>query len=151
MPPAPANLPAILGFLDLAGIAVFAISGAARLAAGAEKTMVTIKGRDVARGVPRELSIEQGEIAEALAEPVGQILQIVRVALESTAPEIAADIIEGGIIMTGGGSLLPDIDTLLAEETGLPVRIAENALDCVALGAGRALEDSAYRGMLQAA
>ena len=110
-----------------------------------------IKGRDVARGVPRELAIEQGEIAEALAEPVGQIVQIVRVALESTAPEIAADIIEGGIIMTGGGSLLPDIDVLLAEETGLPVRIAENALDCVALGAGRALEDAAYRGMLQAA
>ncbi|HEX7751163.1 MAG TPA: rod shape-determining protein [Novosphingobium sp.] len=126
------------------------VGSAKQDAEGSTRTAL-IKGRDVARGVPRELSIEQGEIADALSEPVGQIVQVVRVALESTAPEIAADIIEGGIIMTGGGSLLPDIDTLLAEVTGLPVRIAENALDCVALGAGRALEDGAYRGMLQAA
>ena len=109
-----------------------------------------IKGRDVVRGVPRELEISGEEIAEALSDPVGQIVAIVRSALENTAPEIAADIIEGGIIMTGGGSLLGQIDRLLARETGLPVRIADNPLDCVALGAGRALEDPAYRGVLHA-
>lgn len=74
-----------------------------------------------------------------------------RAALEQTAPEIAADIIEGGIIMTGGGSLLAEIDSVLALATGLPVRVADNALNCVAFGAGRALEDPAYRGVLQAA
>jgi rod shape-determining protein MreB len=110
-----------------------------------------IKGRDVVMGVPREISITRAEIAEALAEPVGQIVELVRAALEQTAPEIAADIIEGGIIMTGGGSLLAEIDSVLALATGLPVRVADNALNCVAFGAGRALEDPAYRGALQAA
>jgi rod shape-determining protein MreB len=123
--------------------------GSAKVEAGERK--VLIKGRDVARGVPRELSIDQDEIVAALADPVAQIVQVVRSALENTAPEIAADIIDGGIIMTGGGSLLPAIDVILSEETGLPVRVADNALDCVALGAGRALEDNAYRGILQAA
>jgi rod shape-determining protein MreB len=75
----------------------------------------------------------------------------VRSALENTAPEIAADIIEGGIVMTGGGSLLAGIDRLLAIETGLPVKVAENPLNCVAFGAGRALEDAAYQGVLHAA
>jgi rod shape-determining protein MreB len=110
-----------------------------------------IKGRDIAMGVPREIEITQAEVVEAIAEPLGQILEIVRSALESTAPEIAADIIEGGIIMTGGGSLLPEIDTVIARQTGLPVRVAENPLDCVALGAGRALEDASYHGVLHAA
>ncbi len=123
--------------------------GSAKVESGGRRAL--IKGRDVARGVPRELSIDQDEIVGALTEPVGQIVQVVRSALENTAPEIAADIIDGGIIMTGGGSLLPQIDTILAEETGLPVRVADNALDCVALGAGRALEDNAYRGVLHAA
>ncbi len=107
-----------------------------------------IKGRDVARGVPREITITQAEIAEALSESVGQIVQVVRAALENAAPEIAADIIEGGIIMTGGGSLLGDIDGCLARETGLPVRVADNPLNCVAIGAGRTLEDPAYHGVL---
>ncbi len=114
---------------------------------GAPRTAL-IKGRDVARGVPREISITQAEIADALAECVGQIVQVVRSALENAAPEIAADIIEGGIIMTGGGSLLADIDLCLARETGLPVRVAENPLNCVAIGAGRALEDPLYHGVL---
>ncbi|MCB2080187.1 MAG: rod shape-determining protein [Novosphingobium sp.] len=107
-----------------------------------------IKGRDVVRGVPRELEIDGDEVAEALADPVSQIVEVVRSALENTAPEMAADIIEGGIIMTGGGSLLADIDTLLAHETGLPVRVADNPLDCVALGAGRALEEAEYKAVL---
>ncbi|HEY0960287.1 MAG TPA: rod shape-determining protein [Novosphingobium sp.] len=121
--------------------------GSARMADGANED-AHIKGRDVVRGVPRELVISRSEIVEALAEPVGQIVEVVRSALEHTPPEIAADIIEGGIIMTGGGSLLAEIDNVLSLETGLPVRIAPNPLDCVALGAGRALEDPAYRGVL---
>lgn len=114
---------------------------------GIERTAL-IKGRDVARGVPTEITITQAEIVEALAEPVGQIVEAVRGALENTAPEIAADIIEGGIIMTGGGSLLAEIDTVLAQCTGLPVRVAENPLNCVAFGAGRALEEPEFRGVL---
>jgi rod shape-determining protein MreB len=109
-----------------------------------------IKGRDLTQGKPREIVISQTDIIEALAEPIGQIVEVVRHALENTAPEIAADIIDGGIIMTGGGSLLANVDVLLARETGLPVRVADNPLNCVALGAGRALEDAAYRGVLHA-
>ncbi|MEJ5979091.1 rod shape-determining protein [Novosphingobium sp. PS1R-30] len=108
-----------------------------------------IKGRDTTRGVPREISILQSEIADALAESVGQILELVRSALEKIAPEIAADIIESGICLTGGGALLAGIDVALAEETGLPVRVADNPLSCVAIGAGRTLEDRSYQGVLQ--
>jgi rod shape-determining protein MreB len=125
--------------------------GAARIESHMEGVTAVIKGRDIVRGVPKEITISQSEIAEALAEPVGQIVQVVRSALENTAPEIAADIIEGGIVMTGGGSLLAGIDRLLAIETGLPVKVAENPLNCVAFGAGRALEDAAYQGVLHAA
>ncbi|MEO7787281.1 MAG: rod shape-determining protein, partial [Sphingomicrobium sp.] len=120
----------------------------ARVPHGVEPRRALVRGRDVARGVPREIEISQVELVEALREPVGQIIQAVRRALENTAPEIAADIIDDGITMTGGGSLLPEIDAVLADETGLPVRIAETPLVCVALGAGRALEDSDYRGAL---
>ncbi|MFA7601593.1 MAG: rod shape-determining protein [Novosphingobium sp.] len=124
--------------------------GTARIAKEKPPVGTQIKGRDVARGVPREIALTQAEVLDAIAEPLGQIVEIVRVALESTAPEIAADIIDAGIIMTGGGSLLPEIDTVLARETGLPVRVADNALDCVALGAGRALEDTSYHCVLHA-
>ena len=110
-----------------------------------------VRGRDVARGVPMEITLNQAEIAEALTEPVGRIVHVVRVALERCQPEIAADIIDEGITMTGGGSLLRDIAMLLADETGLPVRVAENPMSCVALGAGRALEDPDYRGALHPA
>lgn len=107
-----------------------------------------IKGRDIGQGRPAELSITQAEITEALADCVGQIVQVVRSTLERTAPEIAADLIGGGIIMTGGGSLLAGIDTVLARATGLPVRVADNPLNCVAMGAGRTLEEPAYQGVL---
>lgn len=119
-------------------------------ARGAERTAV-IKGRDVARGRPQEVEIGGIEIAEALAEPVAQIVQTVRAALEHTPPEIAADIVDAGIVMTGGGSLLPEIAAVLSESTGLPVTIADDPLNCVALGAGRALEDPIYRGVLHPA
>ncbi len=108
----------------------------------------TIKGRDVIRGVPCELEITAQEIAEALADPVSQIVEAVRNALENTAPEIAADIIDGGIILTGGGSLLGQLDKVVSEATGLRVRVADNPLECVALGAGMALEDAGYQGVL---
>jgi len=117
---------------------------------GAQPHTAKIRGRDVVRGVPTERTISQEEIVEALAETVGQIVDGVRNALEMTAPEIAADIIEGGIVMTGGGSLLVGLDTVLAESTGLPVIRADDPLYCVARGAGRALEDMEYRGVLHA-
>jgi len=106
------------------------------------------RGQDVAKGVPSEISITQAEVAEALREPISQIIHIVEAALEQTKPEIAADVIDRGITMTGGGSLLRNIDALIADETGLPVQLAEAPLICVALGAGRVLEDPAFRETL---
>ena len=126
-------------------------AGAARLFGSEVEAMTKIRGRDVARGVPLEVEVARSLIVEALGEPVGQIVQAVRLALEGTPPEIAADIIDAGIVMTGGGSLLPGIDAVLAEETGLRVRIADDPMNCVALGAGRALEDPFYRSVLRAA
>ena len=122
--------------------------GSALVPQDADDTHCVIKGRDLVRGRPQELRVTQREISDALSEPVSQIVAIVRTALENTAPEIAADIVESGIVMTGGGSLLADIDTVLAHETGLPVMIAEDPLSCVALGAGRTLEDASYGGVL---
>jgi rod shape-determining protein MreB len=107
-----------------------------------------VRGRDVSRGVPHEIQLCQAQVADALAEPVSQIVEVVRTALEHTQPEIAADVIDQGITMTGGGSLLRNIDTLIHEATGLPVHIADNAMNCVALGAGQTLEDQVLRGAL---
>jgi rod shape-determining protein MreB len=120
--------------------------GAATLSG--EPRTARIRGRDVVRGVPTERHIGEEEIVEALGETGGQIVEAVRRALERTAPEIAADIIEGGIVLTGGGALLAGLDTVLSEATGLPVVTAEDPLNCVAKGAGRALEDLEYRGVL---
>ncbi|UUL83392.1 rod shape-determining protein [Sphingomonas sp. S1-29] len=111
---------------------------------------IHIKGRDLVNGVPKEIQINQGQIAEALSEPVGTIVEGVRIALENTAPELAADIVDQGIVLTGGGALLQGIDEVLRDETGLPVTIAEDPLTCVALGTGRALEDPQFRGVLLA-
>lgn len=122
--------------------------GIARLQRGFSGQSALVRGRDVALGVPREIEINQGELAEALKEPVGQIVHAVRHALEHTAPEIAADIIDEGIVMTGGGSLLPEIDAVLSEATGLKVTVAKEPLTCVAMGAGKTLEDPDYRGAL---
>ena len=125
--------------------------GIARAPADGRGMTVGIKGLHVERGVPREIELTQAEIARALGEPVARIVHAVREALEHTEPEIAADIIDAGITMTGGGSLLRDIDAVLADETGLPVCVADNPLQCVALGAGMTLEDRIYRGALQPA
>ena len=100
-----------------------------------------VKGRDLMNGVPKELVINQRQIAESLAEPVGAIIEAVKVALEHSAPELAADIVDKGIVLTGGGALLGDLDQILREATGLPVSIADEPLSCVALGTGRALEE----------
>ncbi len=105
-----------------------------------------VRGRDVGRGVPSEITLTEAQVADALSEPVNRIVEVVRAALEHTQPEIAADVIDMGITMTGGGSLLREISAVLADETGLPVRVADNAMSCVALGAGRTLEDPVYRG-----
>ena len=102
-------------------------------------------------GVPKEITINQAMVAEALSEPVSTIIEGVRLALENTAPELAADIVDQGIVLTGGGALLQDIDTVLREATGLPVSVADDPLTCVALGTGRALEDPVYRGVLETA
>jgi rod shape-determining protein MreB len=100
-----------------------------------------IKGRDLMNGVPRELIITEAQIAESLSEPVGAIVEAVKVALEHTAPELAADIVDKGIVLTGGGALLSNLDFVLRHETGLPVSIADDPLSCVALGTGRSLEE----------
>ncbi|MCH6590934.1 MAG: rod shape-determining protein [Proteobacteria bacterium] len=100
-----------------------------------------IKGRDLMQGVPRELTISQRQVAESLAEPVGAIIETVKVALEHTAPELAADIVDKGIVLTGGGALLGNMDYVLRHATGLPVSLADDPLSCVVLGTGRALEE----------
>ncbi len=103
--------------------------------------VMEIKGRDLMNGVPKELVINQRQVAEALAEPVGAIVEAVKVALEHTAPELAADIVDKGIVLTGGGALLQNLDFVLRHATGLPVMVADKSLNCVALGTGRALEE----------
>ena len=112
---------------------------------------LAVKGRDLVNGVPKEIEISQMEIAEAISEPIGRIVDTVRVALENTQPELAADIVDQGIVLTGGGALLHGMDMVLSEASGLPVSIAENPLMCVALGAGAVLEDPSYRGVLTSA
>ena len=111
----------------------------------------TVRGRDVGRGMPAEIELDQAQIADALSEPVNQIVEVVRTALEHTQPEIAADVIDQGITMTGGGSLLRDFATVLQDSPGLPGRGADDPMSCVALGAGRTLEAQVYRGALMAA
>jgi rod shape-determining protein MreB len=111
----------------------------------------SVRGRDVTRGVPSEIELSQAQVADAVAEPVGQIVEVVRAALENTQPEIAADVIDQGITLTGGGALLRDICLVLQDATGLPVQVADNPMNCVALGAGRTLEDQILRGALIAA
>jgi rod shape-determining protein MreB len=115
--------------------------GSACPPADGDGKVLQIKGRDLMHGVPREIVITERQIAESLAEPVGQIVESVKVALEHTAPELAADIVDKGIVLTGGGALLGNLDLVLRNVTGLPVSIADDPLSCVALGTGRALEE----------
>lgn len=109
--------------------------------------ILKIKGRDLINGVPKEVIVTERQVSEALIEPLGQIIEGVKLALENTPPELAGDIFERGIVLTGGGALLKNLDHLLRQATGLPIMIAEDPLSCVALGTGRALEDKNMRGV----
>jgi rod shape-determining protein MreB len=123
--------------------------GSASIPVDREERRAAVRGRDLMNGVPREVIMTETQVAEALAEPVSQIVEAVRVALEHTAPELAADIVDKGIVLTGGGGLLPNLDEVLGQATGLPVAIAEDPLSCVVIGGGRCLEERhALRGVL---
>jgi rod shape-determining protein MreB len=106
-----------------------------------DEIRLDIKGRDLVEGVPKTLSISDGEIRDALAEPVATIVEAVRMALERTPPELSADIMDKGIVLSGGGALLRNLDQRLRDETGLPVVLAEDPLASVVLGTGRLLSD----------
>ncbi len=108
--------------------------------AGSETREIDVRGRNLAEGVPRSFTLNSDEILEALQEPLAGIVQGVKSALEQSPPELASDIAESGIVLTGGGALLRDIERLIAEETGLPVIVAEDPLTCVARGGGKAME-----------
>jgi len=110
---------------------------------GPEESM-EVKGRDLLAGVPKTIEVSSDEIREALADPINSIVEAVKITLERTPPELAADIVDKGVVMTGGGSLLKNLDILLREETGLPVFLSEDPLSAVALGAGIALENLDY-------
>jgi rod shape-determining protein MreB len=107
---------------------------------GSEVREMEVKGRNLAEGIPRSFTISSNEILEALTEPLNQIIGAVKSALEQTPPELGADIAEKGMVLTGGGALLRDLDRLLMEETGLPVIVADDPLTCVVRGSGKALE-----------
>jgi rod shape-determining protein MreB and related proteins len=107
---------------------------------GSEVREMEVKGRNLSEGIPRAFTVSSNEILEALTDPLNQIVSSVKIALEQTPPELGADIAERGMMLTGGGALLRDLDRLLAEETGLPVLVAEDPLTCVVRGSGMALE-----------
>ncbi len=108
--------------------------------AGSELREIDVRGRNLAEGVPRSFTLNSDEILESLQDPLASIVQAVKSALEQSPPELAADIAESGIVITGGGALLRDLDRLISEETGLPVIVAEDPLTCVARGGGKAME-----------
>lgn len=120
-------------------------AGMARRPAEGHGETLSIKGRDLVNGVPKEITINQMQIAEALSEPVGAVIEGVRIALENTAAELAADIVGNGIVLTGGGALLSGLDDAIREATGLPVIIADDPLTCVARGTVLALENEQFR------
>ena len=107
---------------------------------GDEIREISVKGRNLSEGIPRSFTLNSNEILEALQEPLQAIVSAVKAALEQTPPELGADVAERGIVLTGGGALLRDLDRLLMEETGLPVVVADDPLTCVARGGGRVLE-----------
>jgi rod shape-determining protein MreB len=108
---------------------------------GDEIETMEVKGRDLVAGVPKILEIKSEEVREALSEPVNAVVESVKIALERTPPELAADIVDKGIVLVGGGSLLRNLDYLLRETTGLPVMLAEDPLTAVAIGTGRTLDE----------
>ena len=119
--------------------------GAAYLAK--EVREIDVRGRNLAEGVPKSFTLTSDEILEALQEPLAGIVQAVKRVLEQSPPELASDIAETGVVLTGGGALLRDLDRLLTHETGLPVILSEEPLTCVARGGGEALEMMDNRGV----
>jgi rod shape-determining protein MreB len=115
--------------------------GSACMPEGGEGRSIEITGRDLTNGVPKAVLVSERQISESLQEPVGAIVDAVKVALEHTEPELAADIVNKGIVLTGGGALLANLDHALRHASGLPVSIAQDPLTCVALGTGRALDE----------
>ncbi|MEX2519814.1 MAG: rod shape-determining protein [Paracoccaceae bacterium] len=117
--------------------------GTARTPDDGRGKSMEIRGRDLINGVPKQIEITQAQMADALLDTVQQIVEAVMVALEATPPDLAADIVDRGVMLTGGGALLGDLDRALREQTGLAVTVAEECLNCVALGTGKALEHRA--------
>lgn len=115
--------------------------GSAMIDEAIEKAVIKVKGRDLVTGIPKTISLTGTEVHEALLETISQIVDGVRLALENTAPELSSDLVDCGIVMAGGGSLLRGLDRLLSRETGLPVRVAEDPLFCVVNGAGKVIEE----------
>ncbi|WP_434799761.1 rod shape-determining protein [Terrisporobacter vanillatitrophus] len=107
-----------------------------------EEIEMEIRGRDLITGLPKTMQISSAEVRDALREPINSIVDGIKSTLEKTPPELASDIMENGIMLTGGGALLKGLDKLVKEETGMPVKIAENPLDCVAIGTGKSVEDA---------
>ncbi len=108
---------------------------------GDEIQTMEIKGRDLVAGIPKTVMITDEEIRDSLLDPINQIVEAVRVSLERTPPELASDIVDRGIILSGGGALLRSLDSLLKEETGLPVMLADDPLTSVVMGAGKTLDE----------
>ncbi|MFH1836483.1 MAG: rod shape-determining protein, partial [Candidatus Omnitrophota bacterium] len=109
-----------------------------------EEMTMEVRGRDLVAGLPKRITISSEEVREALAEPIAQIIEAVRITLERTPPELSADLIEKGLILAGGGALLRGLDKLVSEETGLPVHIADDPLTAVVLGTGKVLSELKY-------
>ncbi|MCA1961741.1 MAG: rod shape-determining protein [Desulfomonile sp.] len=106
-----------------------------------DERILEVKGRDLIAGVPKIIALRSGEVAEAIAEPIQEILETIKVALEQTPPELAADIVDNGIVLTGGGSLLRNLDEFIRRETGLPVVLADDPLSTVVVGSGKVFEN----------